>query len=347
MKTQRLAKLHMAFMAVAALAACGGGGDSPAPAPAPVAVTPAPAPIAAPAPVSINFTRTLSDAWAGLGLKGVETETLNLTSDSAFYGVLTHGLTSVLGGSLPNSALTCVSNGSGSGTYNISIAKAGTYTGFRAGDSYTMTWNACKFGGSNTTRNGSTVITFNADAINTTTNSVINYKMASNNLSFSTTAGTVTSNGSLAVTYSAFSTTIDGIWDMGITALSNYTTVLSNVSSPASFVLASGSVLKNKVAAVASGYSFSTLLNGTYTIMSSSGSVPIKYLTTTNLAGIIATPSSRQIPTAGSMTIGPSAEGLVTKVDMNGSVATVTYNSNNSSSSPVTSYTSNYLTLAP
>ena len=296
-------KIISASIGLALLAACGGGGGGDTNS----------------TPPTIH---TQSDvlAVAGLGILSASLTGADIAPDLGVLGALVQGLSSVASGSLAVPASSCVDNAAGSGTFSVTLAKSGTYTGFNAGDQISFNFANCDFGGLGYVINGPVTLTLQSAAVNLASDTY-SVSFQANTTGLSTTVGGVT------VAYTGTSNVITGTTN-GNTNSANFT-VPAGTSLTANVTGSSGalSLVYNGgttffATDVASPNSASRALNGSV----STGGVALVISTPTALAGT--TSSGAFVASSGVINTKATALDLATSTTLSGLIASVNGDTN-------------------
>ena len=317
------------------LSACGGGSDSSVQ-PAPLLQTP--------------YTRAEAKTVAGLGLLTAELLAREITTQQTFFAGILQGLSSTSSNStptsLPISCNTAVSGVTtpGSGSFTLTVNKAGSYVGFRAGDVLTSNFNNCTFTGSTTAFSGQISLTATATLANVGPNALISYRAATTNFSVAdnTAARRTVSNGEHTV---SFDTTLGGfVYPESLAVVSAPFTLalypnLGSGSPSLTFTMGpQANVFFNPTASSR----FATRINGDVSTASSSLTVFLRFLTSTALTGSSA--SGRAVPSAGLLQTTDTGRNLTTQTNISGLNATVLFDSDRNGSLDA-SFTDSYFLI--
>jgi hypothetical protein len=298
----------------ALLSACGGGGgddDQSSPA-----------------------TREDVELAAKLGAATIELTAQRMEVLTAFFTGFLQGLSTDPAGTRPLN-VSCVIGGVGSGTYTGSITKSAVRTGLAAGDTVALTFNSCDFSSVGLVLNGNVTLTAQDTIANQAAGSASSFRIAASQMN-------ITFNGS--------ATLHDGVIDVVASLPAEAVTQRFTVPGTGNYVFAvlglgygfkPGAVF----ASTTSSSSGSRKLDGTVSASVSTGSGDLVFITPTPLTGSVT--SNQFAATAGAFSLSLPSESLGVSVAFNGSVATVSGDTDGNGTSDVNFETTWAQLLAP
>jgi hypothetical protein len=303
------------------VSACGGGGGGDS--------TPATQQPAAVAPL-VNYGQTEAKSVAGLGLISVELLTMQLQIEQAFFASFLQSFTTgTPSGSTAPVTVSCVLPTGGNGSITVSVAKAGVYTGLKAGDSVDLTFNSCTLGSAGIMLNGRAVVVPSADYANLGANFAVQYKLTTTNFNmtdFSSGGEQLRSTGEQLVKYDAIAAG-PNFPDVSTVISTSYTFshYPTSTSSAADIIYVLSPLVSLAQRQTASG-TFTSRIAGNISVDGAGSSIFLNFLTLAPITGNMV--AGRPLPTAGALRVKDTGLNLLTETTIQGLSATVKADSN-------------------
>ena len=316
------------------LSACGGGGGGGTVSSGIAPVTPVTIPVIVPI-VQTPFTQADAKPLAGLGLLTVESLARRVLLQQGFFVGFIQGYSTIANPSQnfvspanPCDDTTVTPNTPGTGTFSISITKAGNYRGLKPNDTIQLNFAGCTFPNADFTLNGQTIVTSAGTYVDSTANSVFSYVLNSNNFNYSAYPSGQQNiyNGAVSVTYDGSTGGFD-FPKLAATANGPYSLAIYSSLSALSPTITNGlSTAAGLTYAPTSSGSYTASLNGDVSVTASAGPALLRFVTDTQLSG--SDTAGRLVPASGVLRTTDRSANLLTRANVSGSNVTVDFDSN-------------------
>jgi hypothetical protein len=342
----RIMRYFSTVLLITLVVACGGGGDANP---------------ADPPPTPSRYTQAEAKTTANLGFLSGELIFNRIQDESSSFAYFVQGLLSTGTLRTPgqySNTISCVSNGLGGGTLSIVITVTGNASeparaGLVTGDTISLNYSSCDFGGTGIVKNGNVVITSLGTYTSlgfvspTVADFQFKYNLTTNNLDVASgTTQRVLSNGSQDIdfTSSANASRMAIISKVTATTTASYFRPINANTSTSANKLDVGLAYSSR--RDFSGGSFELQLNGSAGLGTESASLPFIISTPTKLSGIVT--AGRLIPTTGVMQSKDATTSLLTQTTWSGASVAVSADTNKDDSLDLNfSFPSHALFIAP